>query len=109
MSGRYHLELSPEEQDHLQRWLKNPPKPYLRERARAILLVAAGEEGQRVAQQLRIRVQRTTLGEWVKRFQAEGVNGLKIKPGRGRKPCFFPSAPGASAGHTGDPVASSAV
>jgi hypothetical protein len=109
MCRRYHLELNPEQRDHLQRWLKNPPKPYLRERARAILLIAAGEEGQQVAQKLRIRVHRTTLGEWVKRFQAEGVNGLKIKPGRGRKPCFFPSVPGAGADKNGDLVASTAV
>jgi len=92
MSRRYRLELSDTDRSKLERWLKNPPKPYLRERARAILLVATGEEGQRVAKELRIRVHRTTIGEWVKRFKAEGVAGLKIKAGRGRKPIFFPSA-----------------
>lgn len=88
---RYRLVLTAEERQKLERWKKNPPKPYLRERVRAILLVADGKEGQAVSQLLRVRVHRTTIGEWVRRFQAEGVEGLKIKAGRGRKPRFFPS------------------
>lgn len=93
---RYHVVIGAKERSQLERWLKNPPKPYLRERARAILLIADGEEGQRVSEMLRVRVHRTTIGEWVQRFQAEGVEGLKIKAGRGRKPIFFPSAKGRS-------------
>lgn len=95
---RYRLVLTAEERQKLERWKKNPPKPYLRERARAILLVADGKEGQAVSQLLRVRVHRTTVGEWVRRFQAEGVEGLKIKAGRGRKPRFFPSPQGAGQG-----------
>jgi transposase len=96
MSRQYHLVLSHADRAKLEHWLKNPPKPYLRERARAILLIAAGEEGQRVAEKLRVRTHRTTIGEWVKRFKAEGTAGLKIKVGRGRKPIFSPSAEGES-------------
>jgi len=88
---RYHVLLEEGERRKLEGWLKNPPKPYLRERARAILAVADGQEGQAVSELLRIRVHRTTIGAWVKRFLAEGVAGLKIKAGRGRKPRFFPS------------------
>jgi hypothetical protein len=88
---RYHVVLKAEERQQLERWLKNPPRPYLRERARALLLIADGQPGQQVSQMLRRRVHRTTIGEWVKRFQAEGLAGLQIKPGRGRKPLFFPS------------------
>ena len=94
MSKRYQLVLSAEERENLERWLKNPPKPYLRERGRAILLIAEGKEGQQVAEMLRLRVHRTTIGEWVKRFKARGLEGLKIKSGRGRKPIFFPSVEG---------------
>ncbi len=93
---QYRLVLTGEERQQLERWKKNPPKPYLRERARAILLVAAGKEGQEVSQMLRVRVHRTTIGDWVHRFQAEGLEGLKIKAGRGRKPRFSPSARRAS-------------
>ena len=97
---RYRIVLTAEERQKLKRWMKNPPKPYLRERARAILLVAEGKEGQEVSQMLRVRVHRTTVGEWVRRFQAEGVEGLKIKAGRGRKPRFFPSLQGADEGRS---------
>lgn len=97
---RYRLVLTEEERQKLERWMKNPPKPYLRERARAILLVADGKEGQEVSQQLRVRVHRTTVGEWVRRFQEEGLAGLRIKAGRGRKPRFFPSAQGTGQGRS---------
>jgi hypothetical protein len=42
MSRRYHLVLSDTDRAKLEHWLKNPPKPYLRERARSILLMGAG-------------------------------------------------------------------
>jgi len=93
---RYGLVLTAAERQALERWKKHPPKPYLRERARAILLVSDGKEGQEVSQILRVRVHRTTIGEWVHRYQAQGIEGLRIKAGRGRKPCFSPSAGGAS-------------
>lgn len=97
---RYRLVLTGEERQKLGRWMKNPPKPYLRERARAILLVAEGKEGQEVSQMLRVRVHRTTVGEWDRRYRAEGLAGLKIKAGRGRKPRFFPSPPRAGQGRS---------
>jgi transposase len=33
-----------------------------------------------------------TVYSWIRRYQAEGLDGLLIKPGRGRKPAFSPSA-----------------
>ena len=98
MSRRYHLTLDDEQRTQLDRWVKNPPKPYLRDRARAILAIVGGEEGQELARQLRTPVHRTTVGEWVQRYQKEGVNGLKIRSGRGRKPLFSPSDTGESEG-----------
>jgi transposase len=32
-----------------------------------------------------------TVYDWFHRYQAEGLAGLKIKSGRGRKPAFSPS------------------
>ena len=90
MPKRYSIHLSEDEQVQLIAWVKNPPKPYLRKRARAILLVAEGEPLYRVAEHPRIRVHRTTVKEWVQRYQAEGVQGLRVKPGQGRKPAFHP-------------------
>jgi hypothetical protein len=92
MPKRYRIQLSEEEQAQLERWTKNPPRPYLRERARAILRIASGTPIMQVAQTLRIRVHRTSVSEWVHRFEQERVEGLKIRAGRGRKPAFFPSS-----------------
>jgi transposase len=34
-----------------------------------------------------------TLREWLKRYLEEGLKGLKIKAGRGRKAAFSPKKP----------------
>lgn len=90
MPKRYAVELSAEKREKLERWVKNPPKPYLRDRARAILRIADGEPIYQVARALRTRVSRDTVGKWVRRYQVEGIEGLKIKSGRGRKAAFYP-------------------
>lgn len=90
MSRRYVIKLSDEQRNELKRWVKNPPKPYLRDRARAILRVADGESGSYVAKTLRTPVDRHTVANWIERYLAEGIEGLKIKPGRGRKAVFSP-------------------
>ena len=68
------------------------PVPYLRERAAAILKVGEGLAVRQVALHglLRRRGERT-VAEWLNRYLAEGVAGLVIHQGRGRKPVFFPS------------------
>jgi hypothetical protein len=70
-------------------------KPYLRERAAAILKVAQGIPASVVAREglLRPRDPDSVLS-WLGRFEDEGVKGLLIRKGRGRKPAFSPSAPG---------------
>jgi transposase len=93
---RIHLDLSADQRAELEKWVKHPPKPYLRERARAILRVADGEPILQVAASLRVRVGRDTVGNWVKRYRAQGLQGLHIQSGRGRKPAFSPSEPPAS-------------
>jgi len=90
MPKRYRIELTDPEKQKLEGWLKNPPSPYLRERARAILKVSQGETIEATAQKLRIRVHRNAVSEWVKRFLSDRLEGLKIKAGRGRKAVFFP-------------------
>lgn len=90
MPKRYEIVLSEQEEQKLQSWLKNPPRPYLRERARAILKVSQGETIAATAQKLRVRVHRNAVSEWVQRFLAERLEGLKIKGGRGRKAVFSP-------------------
>lgn len=91
MPKRIRIELSEEERRQLEQWSKQPPKPYLRERARAVLAVADGKPVSQVAKQLRVRVHRNAVREWIKRFEQGRVAGLKILSGRGRKPAFSPS------------------
>jgi hypothetical protein len=90
MPKRYKIVLSEEEKQQLESWVKNPPSPYLRERARAILKVSQGETLEATAEKLRVRVHRNAISEWVKRFLADRLQGLKIKAGRGRKAVFSP-------------------
>ena len=90
MPKRYKIVLSVQEKRKLEGWLKNPPSPYLRERARAILQVSQGETIEATAQKLRIRVHRNAVSEWVQRFLSDRLEGLKIKAGRGRKAVFSP-------------------
>jgi hypothetical protein len=68
-------------------------RPYVRERAAAILKIADGKSGRQVAQHgLLKRRDPDTVYAWVHAYQAKGLVGLSIKPGRGRKPAFSPSA-----------------
>jgi transposase len=90
MPKRYEVVLSEQEKQKLEGWVKNPPSPYLRERARAILKVSEGETIQATAEKLRVRVHRNAVAEWVKRFLSERLAGLKIRSGRGRKAIFSP-------------------
>jgi transposase len=90
MPKRYKIVLSEEEKQKLESWVKNPPSPYLRERARAILEISQGETIQSTAENLRVRVHRNAVSDWVKRFLSERLQGLKIKVGRGRKSVFSP-------------------
>jgi len=88
MPKRYEIVLSEQEKQKLESWVKNPPRPYLRERARAILQVSQGKTIQATAEKLRVRVHRNAVSEWVRRFLSEGLEGLRIKRGRGRKALF---------------------
>lgn len=69
-------------------------KPYMRERASAILQVWQGRYIKDVAQNgLLKKRDEHTVGEWVKRYRAFGIEGLRNQPGQGRKPSFFPPQP----------------
>jgi len=69
------------------------PKPYLRERAAALLKIASGMSAAQVARRGLLRPrQPDTVYRWLNAFVAQGIEGLKVKPGAGRRPAFFPSA-----------------
>jgi len=98
MPKRYVIQLEDAERARLVAWTKHPPKPYLRRRAWAILLIAEGRPVYQVAKDFRVRAHRTTVSEWARRYLSAGLAGLKVKPGQGRKPVFSPSDERGSAG-----------
>jgi hypothetical protein len=100
------LILSPAEREQLARVLNSDPKPYRRERAAALLQVAQGEIALHVARRGLLRPRDPdTVYAWLDRFQAEGLAGLTIRPGRGRKSAFPPwgSPAGRAPGRPGPP------
>lgn len=83
--------LSSAEQHELEQLRDHADKPYLRERAAAILKVAAGAVAAVVARQRLLRPrQPRTVYTWLDRYRETGVAGLRVRPGRGRKPAFSP-------------------
>ncbi len=97
MAEPLQLKLETDERQLLETMRDTDPKPYLRERAAALLKIADEEHPQSAyavaLHGLLKRRQPDTVYAWVKRFQADGADGLRIKPGRGRKPAFSPCRP----------------
>lgn len=70
-----------QELDHL---YKTNPKHVVRKNCHTILLKAEGRTSKDVG--AIVGMTDVSVNSWVRRFKAEGVSGLLIKPGRGRKP-----------------------
>lgn len=88
-----HLVLSAEEQVALVAARDHHAKPYVRERAAALLKVAAGHSVRWVAEVGGLkRHEPEVVSGWIRRFHQDGIAGLLVRPGRGRKPAFSPSA-----------------
>ena len=67
------------------------PKPYLREKAAALLKVADGWQVREVARFGLLRPRSPdTVAAWLNRYERRGLAGLRVRPGRGRKPAFSP-------------------
>ncbi len=94
MAKRHKLDLS-EEEKHALIELRDKGEPaYLRERAAALLKIHAGWSPHKVAQQGFLKKRAPdTVYDWLKRYRAEGIDGLFYRPGRGRKPAFAPKSP----------------
>lgn len=89
------LVLTEEQHQQLIHLRDSASKPYLRERAAALLKISTGVPAAQVARAGLLRPrQPDTVYRWLNSFQAQGVEGLKVKPGAGRKPAyaFSPSA-----------------
>jgi hypothetical protein len=92
MASRVRLELSDEQHRQLVNLRDHCPKPYVREKAAALLKMADGATATWVGAHGLLKPHRhRTLTRWAERFLAEGPEGLFVREGRGRKPAFSPS------------------
>ncbi|HEU5102637.1 MAG TPA: hypothetical protein VFU22_26615 [Roseiflexaceae bacterium] len=86
------LELTDAQRAALVQARDHHPKPYIREQAAAILRVADGQSLRQVAAGGILKPRRReTVKLWVDRFLADGIPGLLVRHGRGRKAAFSPS------------------
>lgn len=103
MTSPFSVALSPVQVQELEQVRDHHPKAYVRVKAAGILKVWAGASRRHVASSGLLKpVRRETVQRWIVRYQHEGVAGLLVQSGRGRKPAFSPSAcPGAGSRPTG--------
>jgi transposase len=92
MPARRTLHVSVEEREAREDLRDHAPKPYLRERAAAVT-------AHRVRRTARLSWPRErllrprhpeTVSLWLNRWEAEGIDSLPIRDGRGRTPAFSP-------------------
>ena len=103
---------TPQQLEQLEQACRHHPKPHVREKCAALLKLAQGHSAQTIAEEeLLTRHAKDTLTDWVQRFQQQGLLGLQVHAGRGRKPAFSPSPPkrpGGSSASERDPAPASA-
>ena len=91
MPSKRELKLDPYQKVTLEEMRDHHPKPYLRERASALLKIAQGASVNWVAQHGLLKQRKyAQVLDWLNRYEKEGLAGLYIRPGRGRKPVFPP-------------------
>lgn len=77
------MELSETQQKELIYACKHSPQGYVRVRALALLNLTQGWSQEQVAKIF--QVSRQSVSRWKQVFQTEGIEGLRVHPGRGRK------------------------
>jgi transposase len=93
MAAPFSVSFSPAQVQELEQVRDHHPKAYVRVKAAGILKVWAGGSRRQVAKSGLLKpVRRETVQRWIVRYQQEGVAGLLVQPGRGRKPAFSPCA-----------------
>lgn len=81
------IELTKEEKKELKKLRDTHLKPYIRERAAAILKVDGGMSGRDVAKKGLLKERKPdTIYDWLDQWEEEGLEGLTIEKGRGRHP-----------------------
>jgi hypothetical protein len=92
MPAQLKMMLSESQRQELEKARDHHAKAYVREVVAAILKVASGLSARQVASKGLLKARDPeTVSEWIRRYQAQGVVGLSVRPGRGRKAVLFPS------------------
>jgi len=66
-------------------------KPYLRERASALIQISKGASAHWAAHHGLLKERDPdSVYSWLNRYETEGIDGLVIREGRGRKPAYEP-------------------
>ena len=78
------LELTPKQYAELENGFRNGESHSFRMRCRAVLLKGKGLSSVKAGQETEMSF--VSVNAWVKRFFTECIEGLKTRPGRGRKP-----------------------
>src|SRR5262245_47092924 len=87
----WHMALSPEERQTLERWQRSTTiAAGLARRGTIMLLLVEGSSQSHVAQS--IGVQRPVVRKWAPRFLPQRLDGLTDAPGRGAKGGFPPGS-----------------
>lgn len=85
---RFIRELSQEQLAELESGYKYGENNVFRSHCQAILLSHQGYTVQELMQIFNCR--KNTIYDWFNRYESQGIAGLRIKPGRGRKPKTTP-------------------
>ena len=83
------IQLSDWQRQELEAGRRTGKSHTFRERGQMILLKSENRTSSEIARFLDCH--KITVHEWVKRFEAEGIEGLKTRPGRGRRAILQPS------------------
>jgi len=77
------IQLSSEQRQELEDGYRSGKSHSFRERCQMILLKSEKRPSREIARFLGCH--KITVNEWVKRFEAAGIEGLRTRPGRGRR------------------------
>jgi transposase len=77
------MQISAQDRQQLEIVARTGEPGYVRRKALALLSLADGRRTNEVGRIF--RVSRQSLYEWQRRYRSEGVEGLRVRPGRGRK------------------------
>ena len=91
MPKRRMFKVNKEQRDELEDVREHHAKAYMRERAAALIKIADGASPHHVALNGLLKPREPdTVYNWLNRYEAEGIAGLSIRNGRGRRAAFFP-------------------